>query len=82
MASGKQPKDLKQQWQKPRTVQEFTAQVNDVATLILNGKIDLEQARAYSSLVRTVTQAMSVELGAARLEKRRAKLVLAGSDNE
>jgi hypothetical protein len=45
--------------------------------MILNGSIDLEQARAYSSLVRTVTQTLSVELGAARLEKRRAKLVLA-----
>lgn len=61
-------------WRKPRTVQEFAEQVNQVATLLLNRTIDLDVARAYSSLARTVSQAMSTEIAAARLERRRPNL--------
>lgn len=66
----------------PSSVAEFTAQVNEVATRLLNGEMDLELARAYSSLVRTVAQSLSTEVAAARLEKRRPNLDLRGTDGK
>jgi hypothetical protein len=41
---------------------EFAAQANAVATLLLNGEIDVDTARTYSSVARTVAQAMSTEV--------------------
>lgn len=53
----------------PANVREFAAQANMVATDILNGKIDLETARAYSSVARTVAQAITAETTHARFLK-------------
>lgn len=53
-------------WRPPSTVREFAAQTNSVATLVLRGEIDLERARVYSGLARTVAQAMSTEVSRAR----------------
>lgn len=53
-------------YRRPRTVREFAAQANSVATAILNGDIDIDRARAYSSVARTVAQAMSTEVVRAR----------------
>lgn len=53
----------------PRNVRQFASQANLVATAILNGKIDLETARAYSSVARTVAQAITAETTRARFLK-------------
>lgn len=53
-------------WRQPRNVREFAAQANAVATMVLNGTMDLESARTYSSVARTVAQAMSTEVSRAR----------------
>ena len=56
-------------WRTPRTVKQFAAQVNDVATRLLNGEIELETARSYASLARTVAQAASLETSRSRFLK-------------
>jgi len=53
-------------WRQPRTVREFAAQANAVATMVLNGTMDLDAARTYSSVARTVAQAMSTEVSRSR----------------
>lgn len=53
-------------WPTPKNVRGFASQVNQVATMVLNGEIDLNNARLYSGLVRTVAQAMSTEVSRAR----------------
>lgn len=53
-------------WRSPRNAMEFAAQANAVATLLLNGEIDVETTRAYSAVARTVAQAMSTEVSRAR----------------
>ena len=44
----------------------FAAQANRVATMVLNGEIDVETARIYTAVARTVAQAMSTEVTRAR----------------
>lgn len=56
-------------WRAPRNVREFAAQASLVGTKILNGEIDLETARAYSSVARTVAQSVSSETVRARMLK-------------
>ena len=68
--------DSKEPWRKPRTVREFAAQANEVATKILNGEIDMEVARSYASLARVVAQSASVEVTRARFLKREPDLSL------
>jgi hypothetical protein len=74
MALGSQLKDSKGLWSQPRTVGELTHQVNVVSTLLLNGKIDMETARVYGALVRSTAQLLGVELGAARIARKRPQL--------
>ena len=45
----------------PKDVHEFSGQANSVATMVLNGEIDLDTARAYSAIARTVAQAVTAE---------------------
>ena len=47
-------------------IREFAAQANAVATMVLNGTMDLDAARTYSSVARTVAQAMSTEVSRSR----------------
>lgn len=54
------------QYRQPKNVREFAAQANLVATAILNGQIDLDTARAYSAVARTVAQAVTSEVVRAR----------------
>ena len=56
-------------WKKPRNVREFAAQANAVATNLLNGEMNLDVARTYSSLARGVAQMMSIEVTRARFLK-------------
>lgn len=56
-------------WRQPRSVREFAAQVNAMATAVLNGEVSgdgLEAARLYAGLARTVAQAMTTEVQRAR----------------
>jgi hypothetical protein len=55
---------------------EFAAQANAVATLLLNGEIDVDVARTYSAVARTVAQAMSTEVSRARFVQSEPSLVL------
>lgn len=68
-ASDAQLNDSKKYWRKPTNVTEFAAQVNEVATKVLNGDIDLESARIYSGLARVVAQSVSVQVTRARFLK-------------
>lgn len=50
-------------------MREFASQANEVANRILNGEIDLDTARAYSAVARTVAQAVTSEVVRARFLK-------------
>jgi hypothetical protein len=63
-------------WVSPRSAMDFASQANRVATMILNGEIDLETARAYSAVARTVAQAMGTEVNRARISQIRPYLTL------
>lgn len=58
--------ESKTRYLRPTSVKEFTAQANDVATRVLNGEISIEEARAYASLARVVSQTVSVEVTRSR----------------
>jgi len=53
-------------WRTPSNVRELAGQANQVATLMLNGQIDIEVARSYGALVRGIAQMMSIEVTRAR----------------
>ena len=55
---------------------EFAAQANAVATMVLNGDLDLETARTYSAVARTVAQAMSTEVSRSRFVQSEPSLTL------
>jgi hypothetical protein len=74
--SGEPSRPSKRRWHKPKNVKEFAAQANEIATLVLNGEIDMETARGYASLARVVTQSVSIEVNRARLLKREPDLSL------
>jgi len=61
-------------FRQPRNVREFAAQANRVATSILNGEIDLDTARAYSAVARTVAQAVTAQTVHARFLKTKPDL--------
>ena len=67
--SAERSSDLNKAYQKPSNVKGLAEQVNEIATLVLNDKIDLEKARTYSALVRGVGQLMSLEMFKARQMK-------------
>ena len=56
-------------WRQPKNVRDFAGQVNAVATMVLNGTMNVDTARTYSSVARTVAQAMSIEVTKARFLK-------------
>ena len=55
---------------------EFAAQANAVATMVLNGDLDVDTARTYSAVARTVAQAMSTEVSRARFIQSEPSLAL------
>lgn len=67
--SAKPSTALKRRWKRPRNVREFAAQANAVATMLLNGDLDIDTARTYSSLARGVAQMMSINVTRARFLK-------------
>ena len=66
------------QFRQPKTVKEFANQASVVCTMLLNGKLDLETARAYSGIARVVAQAMSSEVTKSRLLSERPDMTLDG----
>ncbi len=74
MPSALPPKDLKEPYQRPAQAQTLTHQVNDVATKVLNEEIDLDTARVYSALVRSMSQLISVEVVRAKMTKTKPNL--------
>lgn len=53
-------------WKQPSTVRQLTAQANAVSTLLLNGKIGLDVAKAYSGILRSCAQTITAEITKAR----------------
>lgn len=72
-----QPSDGSMQpWRKPRDAKSFAAQANAVATMILNGELDLDVARTYSGVARTMAQVLSAEVYRARFLQQEPNLSL------
>jgi hypothetical protein len=68
-------------WRKPRDAKGFAAQANEVATMILNGEIDLDVARVYSGVSRTMAQVLSAEVYRARYLQQEPNLSLEADDD-
>lgn len=68
--SGSRSNGSKGSWPLPKTVREFTSQANAVGTMLLNGDIDLDLARAYSAIARTIAQTIGADVARARAMKR------------
>ncbi len=66
---GEQSKPLKRSWKTPKNIKEFASQCNQVTTMILNEEMDLDRARTFSAVARTVAQAMTSETNKARFLK-------------
>lgn len=67
------------QYRAPKTIKEFTSQVNSVANKVLNGEISLDVARIYSGLARVVAQGASIEVARARMVKQVPNLDMSDS---
>lgn len=65
-------------WRQPKTVREFAAQANAVATLVLNGQIDLDKAKTYAALSRVVAQTISTEVTRSRFLRQAPDLKIEG----
>ena len=74
--SGKPRSVSKMRWPKPGNVRELAAQANAVTTLLLNGDIDLDTARAYSAMIRGVGQLVGAEVSRARMRREAPNLEL------
>lgn len=59
-------KSSKRLWRQPKTIRQFASQASVVCTMLLNGKLDLETAKAYSAIARTVAQSATAEVTRAR----------------
>lgn len=53
-------------WKTPRSAREWAAQLNSIATGVLNGTIDLEEAKVVSSISRSAAQLLTAEVQRAR----------------
>lgn len=76
--SDERSSDSKRRWKQPRNAREFAAQANAVATMVLNGEMNLDAARTYSSVARTVAQALSSEVSRSRFLQAEPSLELPG----
>jgi len=74
--SGVPSNGLSKHWRKPRDAKTFAAQANEVATMILNGEINLDVARTYSGVARTMAQVLSAEVYRARFLQQEPNLSL------
>lgn len=65
-------------WRTPASVKELAAQATEVGTMLLNGTLPLETAKAYSALARSVAQLVSAEVARARVRREEPDLRLNG----
>lgn len=54
-------------WRQPVDVRGLASQVNRVATMVLNGKLSIEDVKGYATLTRTIAQLISAETARARM---------------
>lgn len=80
--SGEPSSGSKVRWRRPKNVREFAAQANSVATMMLNGDLDIDTARAYSSIARGIAQMMSINVTRARFLKTEPILEFDQDDEE
>jgi hypothetical protein len=59
----------KRHWRRPQDAKRFASQMRAVATMLLNGEIDIDTARAYGALARAVVQALSVSVTQSRFSR-------------
>ena len=64
-------------WKQPTTVHQLACQVSAAGTLLLNGKLNLEVARTYSSMMRATAQLVHSEIHRARMAENPPDLTLA-----
>lgn len=64
------------EWRRPRDMHDLAAQANRVATMVLNGTIDLGKANTYAALNRVVVEAMSLEASRNQFLRRSPNLSL------
>ena len=57
---------LNKRWRRPTSARQLASQATAVATKLLNGELDLETARAYGTMTRSIAQMLSVEVTKAR----------------
>jgi hypothetical protein len=67
-------------WRAPDNARQFAAQANRVATMVLNGEMDVDTARLYSAVARTVAQALSTEVSRSRFLAQAPDLTLEDED--
>lgn len=58
--------DSTKHWSTPKNVKGLAAQANMAATMVLNGELNIDVARTYSAIIRTVAQAVTNETNKAR----------------
>jgi hypothetical protein len=68
-SSGERTANSKRHWRKPTDARRFASQMRAVATMVLNGEIDIETAKTYGALARAAVQAMSVQVTQARFAR-------------
>lgn len=59
--------DSNKSWRQPVDVRGLASQVNKVATMVLNGKLSIEDVKGYATLTRTIAQLISAETARARM---------------
>lgn len=77
-----QSKSSTKRWRVPKNVRELAAQANEVATMFLNGDLEIDTARTYSTIARVVAQAASTEVARSRFLKERPDLSLTYENDE
>lgn len=75
-SSEKPSSSLKQRYRRPTDAKDLAAQASYVATQVLNGEVDLEAARIYSTLARTAAQGLGLEMQKSRSENKKAELTM------
>jgi hypothetical protein len=68
-------------WKTPRNAREWAAQLNHLATSVLNGTVDLEEAKVVSSISRSAAQLLTAEVQRARFLQIEPDLSLVFDEN-
>jgi hypothetical protein len=74
--SGEPLKVSKKNYETPTNARELAVQANQIATMILNGEINLDIAAKYSSIIRATSQLLSLEVAKARMDREKIDLNL------